>query len=377
MMISYERMSDHLMSIIRIDSESRFEKDVALVLEKEMKEIGGECFYDDCGEKVGGNTGNLIVKIKGNTDAPPFFLCSHMDTVAPGKGIKPSIKDGIMRSDGTTILGSDDKSGVSIIVEVVRSLKERDLPHGDIEIAFMICEEVGLLGAKFIDCSVFESSYGIVLDSSTPDRLVLKCPASDRIKVKITGVEAHAGLCPEDGVSAIEIASKAIAKMNLGRIDSETTANIGTISGGSAINIVPGETEVIGEARSHNTEKLAVQMDHMRKCFEKASTEVCGDTSAVQIEQEHIYFPMDVPPSSEIAKMVEETANNLGHPVALHTSGGGCDANYINGKGIQCVNLGTGMYDLHTVDEHLVIEEFNRSADIVLRTIMKNAGHQN
>ncbi len=365
------------MSIIRIDSEPRFEKDVALVLEKEMKEIGGECFYDDCGAKVGGNTGNLIVKLKGNTDAPPFFLCSHMDTVAPGKGIKPSIKDGVMRSDGTTILGSDDKSGVSIIVEAVRCLKENALPHGDIEIAFTICEEVGLLGAKFIDCSIFNSSYGIVLDSSTPDRLVLKCPASDRLKAKITGVEAHAGLCPEDGVSAIEIASKAIARMNLGRIDFETTANIGTISGGSAMNIVPGEANVLGEARSHDEEKLLAQMDHMSECFEEASIEVRGDASAVEIERENIYPLMDVSPSSVITKMVEETARGLGHPVVLHTSGGGCDANYLNRKGLECVNLGTGMYDLHTVNEHLVIEEFNRSADIVLATIMKNAGHSN
>lgn len=374
-MISYERMSDHLMNIIRIDSESRFEKDVAFVLEKEMKEAGGECFYDDCGGKVGGNTGNLIVKIKGNTDAPPLFLCSHMDTVAPGKGIKPSIKDGVMRSDGTTILGSDDKSGVSIIVEVIRSLKERDLPHGDIEIAFTICEEVGLLGAKFIDRSIFKSAYGIVLDSSTPDRLVLKCPASDRLKVKITGVEAHAGLCPEDGVSAIEIASKAIAKMNLGRVDSETTANIGTISGGSAINIIPGEANVLGEARSHSEEKLSVQMDHMRECFESASIEVRGDVSAVKVDRENIYPLMDVSPSSVITKMIEENARRLGHPVVFHISGGGCDANYLNRKGLECVNLGTGMYNLHTVDEHLVIEEFNRSADIVLATVMLNAGH--
>ncbi len=361
------------MRIIRIDSESRFERDVALFLEKEMKEAGGECFYDDCGEKVGGNTGNLIVKIKGNTAAPPLFLCSHMDTVPPGKGIKPFIKDGIMRSDGTTILGSDDKSGVSIIVEVIRSLKERDLPHGDIEIAFTICEEIGLLGVKHIDRSLFKASDGIVLDSSTPDRLVIKCPASDMLEVQIKGIEAHAGLCPEKGISAIQIASEAIAQMSLGRIDSETTSNIGKISGGNAINIIPGSVSLLCEARSHSEEKLKKQIKHMRDCFEQSSAKAYSGNPAVEIRQTALYPAMDVSPSSRIAKMVEENARRFKHPLVFHTSGAGCDANYINDKGIECVNLGTGMYDLHTINEHLVIKEFNRSADIVLGTIVQNA----
>ncbi len=370
-------MLDHLAEIIRIDSESRSEKNVALFLEKEMKEIGGECFYDDCGEKVGGNVGNLIVKIKGNTDAPPFFLSSHMDTVAPGKGIKPVIKDGIMRSDGATILGSDDKSGISVIVEIVRCLKEHNPPHGDIEIAFTICEEVGLLGAKHIDTSIFNSTDGIVLDSSTPDRLVLQCPASDRLEVCVKGVEAHAGLCPEEGVSAIEIASDAVSKMKLGRIDSETTANIGKISGGTAINIVPGSVSLLCEARSHNEEKLEKQMRHMRMCFEKASSKAHKGGPGPEMLQENIYPLMDVSPSSRMTKLVEENASRLGFPVVFHKSGGGCDANYFNRKGIECVNLGTGMYDLHTVNEHLIIEEFNRCADIVLGTILQNAGQPN
>lgn len=376
-MISYERMRDHLMEIIRIDSESRFELDVASRLEREMKEVGGECFYDDCGEKVGGNVGNLIVKIKGNADAPPLFLSAHMDTVAPGRGIKPYVSNGVMKSDGSTILGSDDKSGVSIIVEVARCLKRHSPPHGDIEIAFTICEEVGLLGARYIDASAFRASDGVVLDSSSPDRLVLKCPASDKLEVEVKGTEAHAGLCPEDGVSAIEIASEAISNMNLGRIDSETTANVGKISGGTAINIIPGSATLLCEARSHNEEKLEKQMEHMKTCLEDASAKAYNGKPAVEISRETIYPLMDVSPSSRMAKMIEGNARRLGHPVVFHTSGGGCDANYFNRKGIECVNLGTGMYELHTTSEHLVIEEFNRAADIVLETVLENARNPN
>lgn len=369
-------MARHLMDIIRIDSPSRKEKDVALKLEEEMKNLGADCYYDDAGDKVGGNIGNLIVKLPGTRkDVPPFFLCSHMDTVSPGEGIKPRVEDGVMRSDGTTILGSDDKSGVSIIVEVLRVLRENDIPCGDIEVAFTICEEIGLLGAKFLDASSFKSPYGIVLDSSTPQRLVLRCPCSDIMDVRIHGVEAHSGLCPENGISAVEILSDAVSRMKLGRIDHETTANIGKIKGGSATNIVPGLVEIKAEARSHDEEKLNAQIEHMSECFLEAaqSRELFLDgerfCARAEIEIERVYPVMNVSPEAIVTKLVLEAAENLDHDIALHTSGGGCDANFINEKGIECVNLGTGMYELHTVNEYLLLDEFRRSAEIVLETI--------
>jgi len=377
-MISKERMTQHLMDIIRIDSPSKMEKNVALILEKEMKELGAECIYDNVGDIIDGNVGNLIVKIKGNTNAPAFFLSSHMDTVSPGLGIQPKIENGIMRSDGTTILGSDDKSGVSIIVEVIRTLKENDLPHGDIEVAFTICEEIGLLGAKYIDISLFKSKYGIVLDSSTPKRLVLKCPTSDVVLFKIHGLEAHAGLCPENGINSIKIVSEAISKMKIGRIDHETTSNIGLISGGVATNIIPNLVMVKGEARSHNNEKLDKEIEHMCKCFndaaEKYTLTLEGKTikPIVEIEIERVYEKMDVSSEAYITKMVDAAVKKLGHDIEHHTSGGGCDANYFNNMGIECVNLGTGMYELHTVNEHVILDEFYRSADIVLETIQLN-----
>ena len=373
-------MTSHLMDIIRIDSPSRKEEDVARRLEEEMKDLGADCFYDDAGDKVGGNIGNLIVKLPGTKkDVPPFFLCSHMDTVSPGEGIKPSVENGVMRSDGTTILGSDDKSGVSIIVEVLRTLKENDIPHADIEVAFTICEEIGLLGAKFLDPSSFKSLYGIVLDSSTPERLVLRCPCSDIMEVKIHGVEAHSGLCPENGISAVEVLSDAVSKMNLGRIDYETTANIGKIKGGSATNIVPGLVEITAEARSHDEGKLDAQTQHMRDCFLEAakSRELFLDGERLgaraEVEIERVYPVMNVSPQATVTNLVLEAAANLRHDIKLHTSGGGCDANYINEKGIECVNLGTGMYELHTVNEYLLLDEFRRSAEIVLETIKRHS----
>lgn len=378
-MISKERMTEHLMDLIRIDSPSKFEKDVALKLENEMNQLGAECVFDDVGKIIEGNIGNLIVKIKGNTDAPPFFLSSHMDTVSPGLGIKPRIEDGIMRSDGTTILGSDDKSGVSIIVEVIRTLQEQNIPHGDIEVAFTICEEIGLLGAKYIDINQFNSKYGIVLDSSTPKRLVLKCPTSDIAIFKVHGLEAHAGLCPENGISSIKIVCEAISNMKIGRIDHETTSNIGIISGGVATNIIPNYVMVKGEARSHDNKKLDNEIQHMTQCFNDAaenySVTLDGKTfkPRIEIEVERVYEKMDVPSDAYITKMVDTAVSNLGYEIDHHTTGGGCDANYFNNMGIECVNLGTGMYELHTVNEHVIMDEFYRSAEIVLETIKLNA----
>jgi len=384
-MINKERMTEHVMDIIKIDSLSRKERDVALRLQKDMEEIGAECFYDDAGEKVNGNVGNLIVKLEGNKpDAPPFFLSAHMDTVGPGEGIKPRIEDGVIKSDGTTILGSDDKSGVAVIVETIRSIKENGVPHGDIEIAFTICEEIGLLGSKHIDMTRFNARHGIVLDSSTPDRLVLRCPSADHMEFTVHGLEAHAGLCPENGINAIKIASEAIANMNLGRIDNVTTANIGIIGGGRATNIIPNRVRVVGEARSHDEDTLKKQVNHMRKCFHDAVSnyEVTlhddlspeGKTYFAKLDEniERSYDKMDVDVKCLPVILVEAAVKNLGYEIKHHTSGGGCDANYFNKFGIDCANLGTGMYELHTVNEYLVLEEFYRSAEIMLETIRLN-----
>ncbi|HEX3033662.1 MAG TPA: M20/M25/M40 family metallo-hydrolase [Thermodesulfobacteriota bacterium] len=379
-MIEKQRINKYVMDLIKIDSLSRKEKEVGLKLKKDMEELGAECFFDNADEKVGGNIGNLIVKIKGNkTSAPPFLLSAHMDTVGPGEGIRPRIEDGVIKSDGTTILGSDDKSGLAVIVEVVRTLKEKDLPHGDIEIAFTVCEEIGLLGAKHIDESNFRSKYGMVLDTSSPSLLVIKCPSAEKLEFKVYGLEAHAGICPERGISAIKVASDAISKMNLGRVDFETTANIGIIKGGHATNVIPNCVHIHGETRSHDEEKLRSQVEHMRKCFHEAASlyelDLDGKVHRARVEEhiERSYYKMDVPTEAKVVKFINQAVKNLGYDIKFHASGGGCDANYFNRKGIECVNLGTGMKDIHTVNEYLILEEFHRTADIVLETIQLNA----
>ncbi|HET6370614.1 MAG TPA: M20/M25/M40 family metallo-hydrolase [Nitrospiria bacterium] len=378
-MIDIPRMVEHFLQLVRIDSLSRKERKVALALKKDLSALGASVSFDDAGKKVNGNVGNLIAKIPGNRSAPTLLLSAHMDTVVPGEGIKPILDGEIVRSDGTTILGGDDKSGISIIVETLRSLKGENLPHGDIEVIFTVCEEIGLAGAKHLDVSRLKSRYGLVLDCTGTGRLFTHSPSSDRMEFTVHGLEAHAGMCPERGISAIKVAAEALADMRLGRIDDETTANVGTIEGGMATNIVPNKTSVKAEARSHSEEKLQEQTDHMRRCFQEAASrhgvQVDGKYVQAWIDEKiwRDYDRMAVPTDSEIVRLVTKAARDLGLKIETRSTGGGCDANVFNKKGITVVNLATGMHDIHTVKEWVSTGEMASSASILLQTIVLNA----
>src|SRR5256714_1962605 len=268
-MINQERIKNLLLELVQIDSHSRKERDVAQRIKQYCEEMGAQCEIDDAGEAVGGNTGNVIARFAGTlTSAQPIMMSAHMDTVVPGEGVKPVVEGDIIRTDGTTVLGGDDKSGCAVIIEVIRCLQEQNVPHAPIEAIFSICEEVGLLGAKNVDVSKIKSKYGIVFDSDDPGFLFTKGPSSNELVFKVYGLESHAGVAPEDGISAIKIAAEAIAAMKLGRIDEETTANIGLIEGGMATNIIPNLVVLKGEARSHSEEKLEAQTQHMKKCLD-------------------------------------------------------------------------------------------------------------
>jgi tripeptide aminopeptidase len=378
-MINQERIKNLLLELIQIDSHSREERDVALLIKKYCEEMGADVEIDDAGSKVGGNTGNVIARFKGTIEGAPLMMAAHMDTVVPGKGVKPIIEGDIIRTDGTTVLGGDDKSGCAVIIETIRCLQEQNIPYTDIEAIFTICEEVGLLGAKNVDVSKLKSKIGIVFDSDDPGFLFTKGPSQNYIDIKIHGLESHAGVAPEDGISAIIIAAEAIAGMKLGRIDDETTANIGIINGGMATNIIPNLVELRGEARSHNAEKLKAQCDHIVSRFEETASKyevtVGGKTTKAHIESkvELSYSAMDVSDDSDVVKLVVGAASRLGKVVKTLASGGGCDANVFNQKGIQCANLGTGMRAIHTVNEWLDVKDMYESAEITMEILKLHA----
>jgi tripeptide aminopeptidase len=380
-MIHRDRMRDHFLTLVRIDSLSRKERDVAMHLKDELIRLGAEVTFDEADRMVGGTVGNLIARIPGTRPGvAPFLLCAHMDTVGPGEGITPRVEQDIITSDGSTILGADDKSGIAIICEVLRVVREEAIPHGEIEVVFTICEETGLQGARHLDVSHLHARTGLVLDSSNADHLITRAPCANRLQFTVRGLEAHAGVCPEKGINAIRIASEAIAGMRLGRLDEETTANIGIIEGGNAINIIPNALTVQGEARSHDEIKLKAQTEHMIRCFEEAAArhELTLDgvvqraqvTCQVQRDYDRLFVPEEAP----IVQLVREAARTLGREITLWRTGGASDANILCAKGLEVANLGTGQQEVHTVREYLRLSEMVRSAELVLETLKRHAG---
>jgi tripeptide aminopeptidase len=379
-LINSERLKNLLIELIKIDSLSRKEYELAMRLKREMEDLGAQVSIDDAGEKVGGNVGNLIAHFAGTApEAMPILLSAHMDTVVPGEGIVPILDGDILRTDGRTVLGGDDKSGVAIICEVLRVIKENRFPCSDVDVVFTICEEAGLIGAKCLDVNRLRARTGLVLDSDSVGFLFTKAPAANRMEFRVHGLEAHAGVCPEKGVNAIKVAADGIAQMSLGRIDHETTANVGVIEGGMAVNIVPNSVILKAEARSHSEEKLDRQTEHMLRCLQDAAArhtlEVGGAqfSASVDAKIERDYDRMDVPDGAPIVQLVRAAAKNLRVDVKTLATGGGCDANVLNQKGLEVANLSTGMREIHTVKEWLDLKDLDLSAQMVLEVVRLNA----
>ena len=366
-MIDRGRLQEFFLELVRIDSPSRREGRIAARLARELTGLGAEAIFDGAGPAVGGETGNLIARVPGTVDAPPLLLCAHMDTVSPGEGVCPVVEDDVIRSDGTTVLGGDDKSGIAIVCECVRVCRERQLRHPPLDVVFTVCEEVGLLGARHLDTAILRAQRGLVFDSDAVGFVFTRAPGANHLEVVVHGRAAHAGMAPERGISAIQVAAEAIARMRLGRIDAETTANLGIIQGGRATNIVPDEVRVRGEARSHDAARLAAQTDHMRACFEEAAAAHPG--ARVEVQVEAAYDAMAVSDDSAIMRLVAAAAERTGRTITAAGMGGGCDANVLNRRGLEVVNLGTGMRDIHTTAEWLRVSDMVAAAEVTLAVI--------
>jgi tripeptide aminopeptidase len=374
-MINSERLAQRFITLCEIDSLSRREHDVAVEIEKILTAMGARVCYDSAKEKVGGNCSNLVAKFKGTVAASPLFLSGHMDTVGPGEGIRVQFENGVFRSDGTTILGSDDKSAIAIILEVMETILENKMDYPPVEIIFTVCEEIGLLGAKHFDYGLMESKFGYILDSTDTEGIVTRAPAANKIRVRIHGKAAHAGAAPEKGINAILIASRAISKLQLGRMDPETTCNIGTIKGGVATNIVPELVEIHGEARSHDIEKLKSVTRTMVRAFEDAALEFKTSevTPGVEILVDDDFPLTHIPEDHEVIQLARKAASNLGISMANKTIGGGADANIFFSKGIMAGVLGTGMTDVHTLSESIRLSDMENSARLVLEILKVHA----
>ncbi len=367
-MINKQRLLDEFLELVQIDSESRFETEISKVLKEKFTALGLEVVEDDAAAKTGFGAGNLICTLPATKEGvDTIYFTSHMDTVVPGKGVKPSIVDGYVVTDGTTILGADDKTGLSAMLEAIRVLKEQNIAHGKIEFIITVGEESGLVGAKALDSSLVTAKYGYALDSDGKvGEIVVAAPTQAKITATIKGKTAHAGVAPEKGISAITIAAKAIAKMPLGRIDEETTANIGRFEGGKQTNIVCDYVEILAEARSLVGEKMEAQANKMKEAFETVANEMGGEAI---VDIEVMYPGFKYGHGDHVVEVAKIAAEKIGRTPSLTQSGGGSDANVIAGFGIPTVNLAVGYEEIHTTNEKMPIEELEKVAEMVVSVI--------
>lgn len=368
-MINQERLIDTFLTYVKIDSESLEEKDFAEKVAADFKELGAEVSFDNAGEIIGGSVGNLYCKIEGDKTLEPILMSAHMDTVKPGKGIQPIIEGNIIKTDGSTILGSDDKAGITCILEAIRLAKENNINHPTIEAVFTIAEEIGLKGSKNLDYKRITAKKGVVLDSGgDAGKIICAAPGQVKLTGEFIGKSAHAGVAPEKGISAIQIAAHAISNMKLLRIDEETTANIGTISANFATNIVPERVKVLGEARSRDNAKLKAQGDHMMKCIQDACKKFGGTFEG---ELTHSYSGYKYDENDEFIVEIKNACVNAGLTPELAVSGGGSDVNNMVENGIKAVNLGCGMDKVHTTAEQITIDNLINTTKLLFELIKK------
>jgi len=376
-MINKQRICDEFIRQASIDSPSFKEAEIAKYLEKRFKELGAEIEFDNAGEQIGSNSNNMIARFAGTKIGEPLLLSAHMDTVTPAENVEPVLKDGIFTSAGDTILGGDDKSGIVEIIEALEVLQEQQIPYVPLEVVISICEEQGLLGAKQLDFSKFKAKQGLALDTRGVDIVINRAPAANRFTIDIFGHEAHAGICPEQGVSAIQIASRAISRMNLGRIDAETTANIGTIHGGMASNIIPNRISLRGEVRSHSIDKLREQTESIIGIVEAEVNNakiVVGDETkqaTMSIELREDFSPMFVAEDAPILQIIQAAGVALQRPQKIEAAGGGSDANIFNNHGIEMVIMATGMEKVHTINEQISLDDMVKASELLVEIIRR------
>jgi tripeptide aminopeptidase len=355
-----QQIIDTFIDLVKISSPSHHEQNVAKYLIKTFKKLGYKTRVDA--------KGNLHIIIPGVlANGPTLLFNAHMDTVVPGNNVKPQIKKDRIVSDGKTVLGADDKAGIAAIIEMVRQLKEKKVLFKELKIIFTVEEEIGLQGAKQLAFDDVQADYCFVLDSDGDvGSVVIKAPAQDILEIKVTGRSAHAGLNPEKGISAIKIAAAAIAKIDNGKIDNETTANVGIIRGGRATNIIADEVYVKAEARSHDEDKLSRQVRQMTDAFKNAAEKFGG---AVEIKVRRSYNKVAMSKDADIVKVTKLAAKKLKLPCQVKMSGGGSDASIIYGYGIPTVALCIGMEQVHSCQEYIKIENLAKLPNFLIELI--------
>mgnify|MGYP001098597203 FL=1 len=352
-MINKDRLLNEFIELVGVPCPSKDEKAEAELLVRKMQDMGLEVKVDDAGSKIGGTTGNVWAFLPGNVQgATRLFFEAHMDSVPPTTGTKVVRRDGVLYSDGTTTLGGDDKVGIAAALEAVRTVQEQNIPHGDIQLCFTIAEEIGCLGVVNLDPADIKADLGYCLDiGGAPGIVTNAAPRLFDIYFTVRGKSAHAGIEPEKGINAIMLAAKALAALPAyGRLDEETTLNVGQIEGGAATNIVAEQARFVIDMRCMDPEKLERLKDATISLIREV-VEAGGGMLEVE--------PVEGSPAVHVAEdhaavlLAKQAADNLQLPFELTKTGGCSDGNFLCGYGLPCILLATGMSKVHTTEEYL------------------------
>lgn len=376
-LIKPERLARTFVRLCETDSPSGEEGQMAALVTEMLCSLGAPPPVEDTSAaQTGSQCGNLIFRFDGDAGREPLFFCCHLDTVEPGRGIKVLRHGDRFTSNGSTILGSDDKSGIAALIEAWQVIQEHKLPHAPLEFIFTTCEESGLLGAKALVPALIRAKMGYALDSTGFGRVIIAAPASNRLRIIVKGAAAHAGLHPEKGINAIMLAAKALAAAPCGRIDSETTVNFGTIQGGTATNIVPEQVVIEGEVRSHSMEKLEQLTKEIEAAFRQvidAWNDPSGQAQAVpKLDfQAALDFPaMKLDRNDAVIRRIAAAAERINMTMSYEIAGGGSDANIFNGYGLATAIVATGMTHVHSTAEEVSLTDMNQLTALILALIV-------
>jgi len=333
----------------------------------ELRDLGLRPDEDDAGARIGASAGNVLCRLPASAPGTPIFLCAHLDTVPPEGAIEPVVEDGVVRNAAGTILGADNKAAVAVMLEAARRILVENRPHAGVELLFTPKEEVGLLGAGAFDHTRLEARLGYVYDQAAPiGDVVLGAPTQVSIAARFHGRAAHAGMYPEEGRSAIAAAAKAVADLRLGRLDDETTANVGLIAGGTARNIVPEWCSFEAEVRSHDPGRVG---ELVQEVVDACTFAAAGEDCQVETRVEETYRGYRFRRDDEVVRLAAAALEAVGVEPRYGLTGGGADANVFNDRGLACLNLANGMTDIHTPDERIAVADLDLMVEVTLALV--------
>lgn len=357
-----DRLLSTFLELVQIDSPTREEREVGVVIARELTQLGFSVRFDESTAQTGSNTGNLIADLPAEEGARTLVLSAHMDCVEPCRGVEAVVEDGIVTSAGETVLGADDKAGIAAILDAARRLIEGESPRPSIRVVITVCEEIGLVGAKALSPADVAGDACLVLDADgEPGGIVIAAPTHYTFTAQFAGVASHAGVAPEAGISALTMAVRAVAAMELGRLDPETTANIGSINGGTATNVIPASASVTGECRSLDPERAEAVRSSMDALMRKAAHEAGG---GVEIVWSREYDGFSWEPDSPLVLEAVAACEDAGLVPELKKTGGGSDGNIFAAHGVPTLVLSCGMRSVHGTQESISVADLHALSDL-------------